>query len=453
MGNLTKDNKNKKINNNFIACIVLLMAAITISVVYWWFALNEKLEVNENTMGAIEGAIAFSVFLILPLLIWLITLLVKKQVFIYIKDENMNEQQRGVIFDDKIDIVTINKIVDEYLKNKKLCDTIKGFFLFYSAPLYKLEFASMPLILSGNDSYKLLNNNDINGDSVYMQFLIMIKKKLIFKYSLYVAEAYNFQHSKTELLKPDMLEVWKLYSALVNQKIIKNKKQDINSIIAFAYVAYRCAKMRFYDISKDSFDKYGIDFDEDNHTVIEKLYNNDCDSEVIKTVLWARYSSKRNFNDFVCESIDEIDELIKWDLNDLIEKQKIKQLSEGIQPKKQYSIYMIDLMSGKQFEEFITYLFNNLGYKATQTKLSGDQGIDVIAFKGQTKIAIQAKCYHKPVGNHAIMEAVAGARHYKADKVLVVTNNTFTKSAIELAESNGVILWDRTILKEKMEQV
>ncbi len=40
-------------------------------------------------------------------------------------------------------------------------------------------------------------------------------------------------------------------------------------------------------------------------------------------------------------------------------------------------------MSGEQFEHFVTYLFNNLGYTATNTKLSGDQGIDVLAKKGE----------------------------------------------------------------------
>ena len=110
-------------------------------------------------------------------------------------------------------------------------------------------------------------------------------------------------------------------------------------------------------------------------------------------------------------------------------------------------------MSGAEFENFITYMFNQLGYKATHTKLSGDQGLDVIAIKGNTKIAIQCKCFHGSVGNHAIMEAFAGAKYYNADKCMVVTNSTFTKSARELANKNGVVLWDRKVLKEKLEEI
>lgn len=67
-------------------------------------------------------------------------------------------------------------------------------------------------------------------------------------------------------------------------------------------------------------------------------------------------------------------------------------------------------------------------------------------------MAIQTKCYSGTVGNHAIMEAVAGAKHYGATKCMVVTNSSFTKSARELAESNKVVLWDRKILKEKIDQ-
>jgi len=33
---------------------------------------------------------------------------------------------------------------------------------------------------------------------------------------------------------------------------------------------------------------------------------------------------------------------------------------------------------------------------------------------------------------------------------MVITNSTFSKSAIELAKANGVILWDRQVFIEKI---
>jgi len=115
-----------------------------------------------------------------------------------------------------------------------------------------------------------------------------------------------------------------------------------------------------------------------------------------------------------------------------------------------YTIDDIDLMDGVEFEKLIAKLFRKMGYDAEVTKTSGDQGIDVIAIKNGFKYGIQAKCYSSQVSNSAIQEAVAGKAFYSLNKVIVVTNNYFTKSAIKLAEANNVILWDRTILKEKL---
>ena len=79
--------------------------------------------------------------------------------------------------------------------------------------------------------------------------------------------------------------------------------------------------------------------------------------------------------------------------------------------------------------------------------------VDVIAEKGDVKIAIQTKCYNGVVGNSAIQEIVAGMKYYDADKAMVITNSTFTRSAIELADKNDVQLWDRKTLIEKIDEV
>ncbi|MBR1867813.1 MAG: restriction endonuclease [Clostridia bacterium] len=104
-------------------------------------------------------------------------------------------------------------------------------------------------------------------------------------------------------------------------------------------------------------------------------------------------------------------------------------------------------MSGKTFENFIAKLYKKLGYISINTKTSGDQGIDVIVKKTFLKLGIQTKRYDRPVGNKAVQEAVAGKKYYKLDKVAVITNNYFTRSAKELAKVNGVELIDRDKLK------
>ncbi len=116
--------------------------------------------------------------------------------------------------------------------------------------------------------------------------------------------------------------------------------------------------------------------------------------------------------------------------------------------KYKWSLFRIDRMKGDEFEDFIKEIYELLGYKVVKTKKSGDQGIDLIVKKLFKKTGIQLKRYSSSVGNSAVQEAVAGKKYYKLDRVCVLTNQTFTKSAVALAKANGVILIDRDGLKK-----
>jgi HJR/Mrr/RecB family endonuclease len=103
--------------------------------------------------------------------------------------------------------------------------------------------------------------------------------------------------------------------------------------------------------------------------------------------------------------------------------------------------------SGYDFENYVSSLFKHMGYNTNVTSKSNDQGIDIIAFDDLVKIGIQTKFYNNPVGNKAIQEVCAGKAYYNCDRVCVVTNSSFTKSAIKLAEANHVLLIDGTKLQ------
>lgn len=126
------------------------------------------------------------------------------------------------------------------------------------------------------------------------------------------------------------------------------------------------------------------------------------------------------------------------------------QTTHNADAKTRITIDDVDFMSGDEFENLVCRLFRMMGFQAYVTKHSGDQGIDVIAEKSTFKIGIQAKCYSSTVGNSAIQEAVAGRAYYGCNRVMVITNNMFTKSAEKLASANNVVLWGRDILKEKL---
>lgn len=117
-----------------------------------------------------------------------------------------------------------------------------------------------------------------------------------------------------------------------------------------------------------------------------------------------------------------------------------------------WSLFRVDRMCGHDFESFMKDVYSILGYKVEETKRSGDQGIDLIIKKHFRSVGVQLKRYSKPVGNFAVQEAVAGKKYYKLDRVLVLTNKSFTKSAIELAKANKVELLGREDLKNLLKK-
>lgn len=115
---------------------------------------------------------------------------------------------------------------------------------------------------------------------------------------------------------------------------------------------------------------------------------------------------------------------------------------------KRITMSEIDLVSGVEFEDFLSTLFSRMGYSCTTTKASGDQGADLLLEKLGERLVVQAKRYSEPVGNKAVQEAIAARVYYSCNKAMVVTTSTFTAAALDLAHSAGVSLVDRKRLGE-----
>ena len=95
-------------------------------------------------------------------------------------------------------------------------------------------------------------------------------------------------------------------------------------------------------------------------------------------------------------------------------------------------------MTGFQFEDFCSELLKKNGWHVRKTKPGADQGVDLIINNKNWSIGVQCKKYARPIGNKAVQEIKAGIAHYDLDRGIVLTNNKFTKSAIELAKSNNI---------------
>ena len=100
-------------------------------------------------------------------------------------------------------------------------------------------------------------------------------------------------------------------------------------------------------------------------------------------------------------------------------------------------------MNGHKFEYKCAQMLRRKGFHHVEvTKRSGDQGVDIIAYKHFSKYAVQCKYYSYPVGNKAVQEVYAGGKYYDCDHCIVMTNGTFTKAAISAANKLEVKLWD-----------
>ena len=108
-------------------------------------------------------------------------------------------------------------------------------------------------------------------------------------------------------------------------------------------------------------------------------------------------------------------------------------------------------LSPREFELRVAALLSALpGWYAQATRGSADQGADVLASgPGGVRVAVQVKRYRAAVGNGAVQEIVASKALYGCAHAVVVTSGPgYTRAARQLAQANGVRLWQARELSE-----
>jgi len=120
---------------------------------------------------------------------------------------------------------------------------------------------------------------------------------------------------------------------------------------------------------------------------------------------------------------------------------------------RKYAINELDEIEGHEFEYYCADLLKKRGFiDVTVTKCSGDYGVDLLAEKDGVTYAIQCKAYASPVGVKAVQEAFAGKEYYDRMVGAVLTNQYFTKPAVEAAKRLKILLWDRGYLDSMIEE-
>lgn len=93
-------------------------------------------------------------------------------------------------------------------------------------------------------------------------------------------------------------------------------------------------------------------------------------------------------------------------------------------------------MKPREYELYVAKKFEEQGYKTTVTQYSNDGGIDVIAQKGNEKIAIQAKMYGntRKVSKATIMQLYGAMTCQDCTKAILATDGELLEDAIETAK-------------------
>lgn len=112
------------------------------------------------------------------------------------------------------------------------------------------------------------------------------------------------------------------------------------------------------------------------------------------------------------------------------------------------SLETVDVMSGRQFEEFLAWVFADRGVDIALTPATADRGADLVITRDGERTVVQAKRHalSSRVSGDAVREATAARVHYGTARAMVVTNAYFTSQAQETARENGVELIDREAL-------
>lgn len=107
-------------------------------------------------------------------------------------------------------------------------------------------------------------------------------------------------------------------------------------------------------------------------------------------------------------------------------------------------------MTGLDYELLVEGILRAQGFETTRTPKTGDQGVDLVAKRGDLRIAVQCKRYQGAVGNAAVQQVVAGAKHYACTMALVVSDAVFTPGARQLANTNDVFLFHHDQLERSL---
>ncbi len=168
------------------------------------------------------------------------------------------------------------------------------------------------------------------------------------------------------------------------------------------------------------------------------LMSKEYSDETLRLILGDDYQQILNL---VRESIAE-NKIIKIGsiMSSLLSLTDLSYLQKWFSERHEHKANLADIITGHEFEVFCQKRLQELGWDAKTTQVTGDFGADLVVERDGVIVIIQCKYYSQPIGVKAVQEAFSAMTFYNANKAAVVSNQSFTKAARQMAQKNNVML-------------
>jgi hypothetical protein len=110
----------------------------------------------------------------------------------------------------------------------------------------------------------------------------------------------------------------------------------------------------------------------------------------------------------------------------------------------------VDTMTGRQFRFLLEHLFTKKGYRVARLRLRRDSGADLLLDLPHGRTIVQVQHWGGMVRHEAVHQAVVAKARYGAARALVVTSSNYSQDAVAVANSHGVMLWNRAALATEL---
>ncbi|MBS1494657.1 MAG: restriction endonuclease [Bacteroidetes bacterium] len=129
----------------------------------------------------------------------------------------------------------------------------------------------------------------------------------------------------------------------------------------------------------------------------------------------------------------------KKELNQKADDLRLNEYKRLLKLKLTKQEYLLSLQPN-EFEDIVSKMFENLGYKVNKTPYTNDRGKDAVFFKNNRKFVAEYKKYKKEntIGRRALQIFFAAMQEEKAEKGFFVTTSDFKKTAIEYASTVNI---------------